>query len=68
VVAVASRSAERASEFAARHGIEAAYGSYEQLVADPQVDVVLVAAPHSEHRRLALLAIDAGKHVLVEKP
>lgn len=68
VVAAASRSAERAAAFAERHGIPRACGSYEQLVADPEVDVVYVAAPHTEHRRLALLAIDAGKHVLVEKP
>ncbi|MBN9140264.1 MAG: Gfo/Idh/MocA family oxidoreductase [Micrococcales bacterium] len=68
VVAAASRSAERAAAFAERHGIPRAYGSYEQLVADAEVDVVYVAAPHTEHRRLALLAIDAGKHVLVEKP
>jgi predicted dehydrogenase len=68
VVAAASRSTERAEAFAQRHGIPRSYGSYEQLVADPEVDVVYVAAPHTEHRRLALLAIDAGKHVLVEKP
>ncbi len=68
VVAVASRSADRAEAFAQRHGIPRAYGAYEALVADPEVDVVYVAAPHTEHRRLALLAIDAGKHVLVEKP
>ncbi len=68
VVAVASRSEERAAAFAGRHGIPRSYGSYEQLVADPEVDVVYVAAPHTEHRRLALLAIDARKHVLVEKP
>jgi len=68
VVAVGSRSAERAAAFASRHGIERAHGGYEELVADPEVDVVYVAAPHSEHVRLALLAIAAGKHVLVEKP
>src|SRR5690606_32643818 len=68
VVAVASRSAARAEAFAARHGIPRSYGGYEQLVADPQVDIVYVAAPHAEHPRLALLAIAAGKHVLVEKP
>ena len=44
-----------------------AYGSYTDLVADPEVDVVYVASPHSEHREHALLAISAGKHVLVEK-
>jgi predicted dehydrogenase len=68
VVAVASRSLERAQQFAAKHGIERAYGQHEQLVADPGVDIVYVASPHSEHKRLALLAIAAGKHVLVEKP
>lgn len=68
VHAVGSRSAERAATFAATHGIPRSYDSYEQLVADPGIDVVYVAAPHSEHRTLALLAIAAGKHVLIEKP
>jgi predicted dehydrogenase len=68
VVAVASRTLDRAEAFAAKHGIPTAYGSYEQLVEDPTVDIVYIAAPHSEHLRLALLAIAAGKHVLVEKP
>jgi predicted dehydrogenase len=68
VHAVASRTAGRAAAFAAKHGIPRSYGSYEQLVADSEVDVVYIASPHSEHRRLALLAIAAGKHVLVEKP
>lgn len=67
VVAVGSRSPEKARAFAAEHGIPAAYGSYEQLVADPQVQAVYVASPHSEHAAQALLAIEAGKHVLVEK-
>lgn len=68
VHAVASRSAERAERFAATHGIPRWYDSYQALVADPDIDVVYVAAPHSEHARLAVLAIQAGKHVLVEKP
>lgn len=67
VVAVGSRSAERAQAFAARHGIARAHGSYHALVTDPDVDVVYVATPHSEHRDNALAAIAAGKHVLVEK-
>lgn len=67
VVAVGSRTKERAEEFAASIGAERAYGSYEELVADPQVDVVYVATPHSEHLANALLAISAGKHLLVEK-
>lgn len=68
VVAVASRSAERAAEFAQKNGIERSYGSYEQLVADPDVDIVYIAAPNMMHRPLALLAIAAGKNVLIEKP
>ena len=68
VVAVASRSADRAAAFAHANGIERRYGSYEQLVADPAVDIVYVAAPNVFHRSLALMAIAAGKHVLVEKP
>jgi predicted dehydrogenase len=67
-VAVGSRSAERAGRFAAEHGIERAFGSYEQVAAEPDVDAVYVASPHSAHRDLALLAITAGKHVLIEKP
>ncbi|MCU1578135.1 MAG: Oxidoreductase [Rhodoglobus sp.] len=68
VEAVASRSLGRAQQFAAKHGIPRAYGDHAQLVADPGIDIVYVASPHSEHKRLALLAIAAGKHVLVEKP
>jgi predicted dehydrogenase len=68
VVAVGSRSMDRAEGFAAEHGIDRAYGSYEQLVADPAVDVVYIAAPQSEHLALGLLAIAAGKHALIEKP
>lgn len=67
-VAVASRTLSRAEAFAATHGIARAYDSYERLVADPEVDIVYIAAPHSEHRTLALLAIAAGKHALIEKP
>ncbi|OIH93469.1 Gfo/Idh/MocA family protein [Curtobacterium sp. MCBA15_001] len=68
VVAVGSRSPERAAAFAARHGVPTAHASYEALVADPDVDVVYVASPHPQHLAHALLAIAAGKHVLVEKP
>ncbi|WP_347402499.1 Gfo/Idh/MocA family protein [Corallococcus macrosporus] len=68
VQAVASRDPERAARFASQYGIARVHGSYEQLVADPDVDIVYVASPHSEHKRQALLAIAAGKHVLVEKP
>jgi predicted dehydrogenase len=67
VVAVGSRDSDRASGFARRHGIARSYGSYEALVADPDVDAVYVASPHSEHRDHALLALTAGRPVLVEK-
>ncbi|WP_348786595.1 Gfo/Idh/MocA family oxidoreductase [Leifsonia sp. NPDC080035] len=68
MVACGSRSAERADAFAAAHGVERAHASYEALVGDPEVDVVYVATPHSQHLEHALLAIAAGKHVLIEKP
>lgn len=67
LVAVGSRSKDRAEQFASRHGIGTVHEGYEALVADPQVEAVYVASPHSEHRAHALLAIAAGKHVLVEK-
>jgi predicted dehydrogenase len=66
-VAVASRSAERASAFAAEHGIPRAHGSYRALIEDDEVDVVYIATPHPQHRAVALAAIAAGKAVLVEK-
>ncbi len=69
VVAVGSRDAVKAQAFADAHAPAArAHGSYEELVADPDVEVVYVATPHSHHLEHALLAIRAGKHVLVEKP
>lgn len=70
VVAVGSRTDVTARRFAdaVGTGIARAHGSAEALVADPDVDVVYVATPHAAHRRGALLAIAAGKHVLVEKP
>jgi predicted dehydrogenase len=65
--AVASRSAQRAAEFARRHGGSRWYGSYGELLADPEVDVVYIATPHPQHHAIALAAIRAGKAVLVEK-
>ncbi|MBN9619398.1 MAG: Gfo/Idh/MocA family oxidoreductase [Actinobacteria bacterium] len=67
VGAVAARDADRAAAFAATHGIERSYGSYAELVADPDVDVVYVATTHAQHRDHALLALEAGKPVVVEK-
>jgi predicted dehydrogenase len=68
VSAVGSRRIEAAEQFAAEFGIPRAYGSYEDLVADPEVDIVYIATPHPFHAENALLALDHGKHVLVEKP
>ncbi|MEO8829691.1 Gfo/Idh/MocA family oxidoreductase [Lapillicoccus sp.] len=67
VVAVGSRDGRRAEEFAARHGIPRSYAAYDQLVLDDEVQAVYVASPHSGHLEHALLAITAGKHVLIEK-
>ncbi|MEV7086794.1 Gfo/Idh/MocA family oxidoreductase [Streptomyces sp. NPDC093085] len=67
IVAVASRSEEPAKEFAGRFGIPRAYGDWAGLVADPEVDIVYVATPHSAHRAAAGLALTAGKPVLCEK-
>lgn len=66
-VAVGSRSPDRARQFAARHGMARAYGSYRELISDGEVDVVYVATPHPHHAAIARAAIEAGKAVLVEK-
>ncbi|WP_082093392.1 Gfo/Idh/MocA family protein [Demequina sediminicola] len=69
VLAVASASSlANAQAFAEEQNIERSYGSYAELVGDPDIDIVYVATPHSNHLDPALLAINAGKHVLVEKP
>ncbi len=68
VAAVASRDPGRATQLAGALGARRAYGSYEALVADPDVDVVYVATTHAQHHDAALLALRAGKPVLVEKP
>ena len=67
LVAVGSRNAGRAEAFAAQHGIARSYGSYDDFFADPEIDAVYIASPHPQHADLALAAIEAGKHVLVEK-
>ena len=66
--AVASRDSERARAYAAEHGIERAHGSYEALLADPGVDAVYISLPNSMHHEWTLKALEAGKHVLCEKP
>jgi predicted dehydrogenase len=66
--AVASRDADRAADYARRNGIERAHGSYEQLLADPDVDIVYVSLPNGMHVEWSRRALEAGKHVLCEKP
>ena len=68
VTAAGSRDRDRGAAFAARHGIERVHADAAALAADPEVDVVYVATPHPAHVDGALAAIDAGTHVLVEKP
>jgi len=68
ISAVGSRSQAGADAFAEEFGIEGRHGSYESLVADPGVDVIYVATPHPMHHGNAILALRAGKPVLVEKP
>jgi xylose dehydrogenase (NAD/NADP) len=68
VVAVGSRGRDRATEFAAEQGIGRAYGSYEELLADPDVEAVYIPLPNSMHHPWTLRALAAGKHVLCEKP
>ncbi len=67
LVAVGSRSAERAEVFATEHGIPRWHSSYEALVEDPAVQAIYIATPHPQHTDIALAAIAAGKAVLVEK-
>ncbi|MDW8107168.1 MAG: Gfo/Idh/MocA family oxidoreductase [Armatimonadota bacterium] len=68
VVAVGSRAQHTADAFGAQFGIPKRYGSYEALFADPEVEIVYVATPHSLHAENTLAALQAGKHVLCEKP
>ena len=67
LVAVGSRSLERAQAFATEHGIPRAHGSYEALAANPEIDAVYIATPHTQHTDIALAVIEAGKALLVEK-
>ena len=65
--AIASRDLAKAQEFASAHGCTKAYGSYEELVADPDVELVYIATPHAFHAEQAKMCINAGKPCLVEK-
>lgn len=68
LAAVAARDASKADTFATEHGASRSYGSYEELYADPDVDAVYIATPHSLHFQQAVAAMEAGKAVLCEKP
>jgi xylose dehydrogenase (NAD/NADP) len=68
VIAVASRDAARAEAYARERGMERAYGTYEELLADPDVEAVYISLPNSLHVEWSIRALKAGKHVLCEKP
>lgn len=68
VCAVGSRSRQSAEAFAQQHNIRKAYGSYEELARDPEVDIIYVATPHPMHKENVLTCLEAGKAVLCEKP
>lgn len=67
-VSVASRNIEKSSSFANEFGFTRAYGSYEEIVTDNEVDIIYVVVPHVFHRKIAEMALNAGKAVLCEKP
>ncbi len=68
LVAVASRTQDRADEYAAKWGIPRAHGSYEALLADPEVEAIYISLPNTMHVEWSIKAAQAGKHVLCEKP
>lgn len=68
VLAVCSRNQEKAESYAAQWEIPRAYGSYDQMLDDPDVNVVYISLPNSMHREWAIKTAEAGKHILCEKP
>jgi len=68
LAAVASRNLEKSRAFAAEFGVDTAYGTYDELLADPAIEFAYIATPHHKHVELAVAAAASGKHVLCEKP
>lgn len=66
--AVASRAQSKAEEFASAFNVKKAYGSYEALAADPEIDIIYIATPHNLHMKNTIMAMEHNKHVLCEKP
>lgn len=67
VIAIASRTQEKADAFAKKYNIPKAYGTYEEMLEDPEVQLVYIATPHSHHYKYGKMSLEAGKHVLMEK-
>ena len=68
ITAAASRKLSKARDFARQYGIKNAYGSYAEIFKDKEVDIIYIATPHNTHAELSIAAMNAGKHVLCEKP
>ena len=68
LAAVASRNIDKAKNFAKKHKANIAYGSYDELFLDADIDIVYIATPHTSHAELSIKAMECGKHVLCEKP
>jgi predicted dehydrogenase len=68
IVAIAARDAQRAQAFATKHAIPRVHASYEALIADPEIEAIYNPLPNSHHREWTIKALEAGKHVLCEKP
>jgi len=68
VFSIAARDPEKARKYATKHGIPNTHESYEELITDPRIDAVYIALPNAMHCEWAIRSLDAGKHVLCEKP
>ena len=68
LLAIGARSKDKADAFSQQYNVQRSYGSFDELLADKDIDVVYIATPHHVHRDHCLLALNAGKSVLCEKP